>query len=226
MIVLAISLLFTLIDRWQLLQARAPACVRRVRVSANALTARCALLQRGLRMCGPQCVRHWGKAKGTARVAMRCVATARDAMRCNALQAFADLFSGSAQPWSQGGSTFMLVGAPSNRPQHARTRSYEDILLALACAQSPAHTHKHTHTHTCVCSACAVVHDKRLVDVRGLHDVHGVHRPPSVFEAARSDPSHKAHRPPALRGPLLGMRTVHRARGLRILCTVSTRRTL
>ena len=213
MIVLAISLLFTLVDRWQLLQALAPACLPRVGLPANAFTARCALRQSRLHMSGPQCVRPCGKAKGAARVVLRC----------DALQAFADLFSGSAKAWSKGGSTLMLVGAPSNRPQHARTRSYEDILLALACAQSPAHTHKHihtrvdthTHAHRCVCSACAVVYDKLLLDVRGLHDVRGVHRPPSVFEAARSDPSHKAHRPPALRGPLLGMRTACEDSGYR-----------
>ncbi len=137
MIMLAISLLFTLVERRQLLQARAPACVPRVGAAANAFIARCALLQRGVRVCGPQCVRPCGEAKGMARVALRC----------DGLQAFADLFSGSAQPWSPGGLTFMLVGAPSNCPQHAHTRSHGHILLTLACAQPPAHTHTHTHAH-------------------------------------------------------------------------------
>jgi hypothetical protein len=138
MIVLAISLLFTLVDRWQLLQALAPACMPRVGLPANAFTARCALLQSRLRMSGPQCVRPCGKAKGAARVVLRC----------DALQAFADLFSGSAKAWSKGGSTLMLVGAPSNRPQHARTRSYGHILLALAFAQPPTHRHTRTHART------------------------------------------------------------------------------
>ncbi len=52
-----VGLLVTLVDRWQLLQARAPACLPRVAVTANALTVRCALLQRGVRVCGQQCVR-------------------------------------------------------------------------------------------------------------------------------------------------------------------------
>ena len=81
MIVLAISLLFTLVDRWQLLQALAPACLPRVGLPANAFTARCALLQSRLHMSGPQCVRPCGKAKGAARVVLRC-----DALRCNALR--------------------------------------------------------------------------------------------------------------------------------------------
>ena len=78
MIMLAISLLFTLVDRRQLLQARAPPLLPHVGAAANAFIARGALSHRGLRMRGPQCV-----AKGAARVAMRCDASARVALRCN-----------------------------------------------------------------------------------------------------------------------------------------------
>jgi hypothetical protein len=90
MIVLAISLLFTLVDRRQLLQARAPACVPRVGAAANAFIARCALSHRGLRMRGPQCV-----AKGAARVAMRCIALRCVASRCNSSRCVALRCNGS-----------------------------------------------------------------------------------------------------------------------------------
>ena len=95
---------------------------------------RYALLQRGLRMCRPHCARHCGEAKGTARVAF-------------ALQAFADLFSGSAQPWGQGGSTFMLVGAPSNRLQHAHSLIRTHSARARVRTTSSTHKSPHTHTH-------------------------------------------------------------------------------
>jgi hypothetical protein len=294
MIVLAISLLLTLVDRRQLLQARAPPCLPCVGAAANAFIARGALSHRGLRMRGPQCV-----AKGAARVAMRsvarrcvalqrlafatagvalccvvlqrlalscvalqrlalrcngsrcvalrcvalqrlalrcialqrlalrCVATARDAMRCDALRC-RHLRTCTRAAHS--------LGAKAARPScswvlHRIAHSTRALAHTHNLQHTDTHTHRHTQTHTYThththahavslslrtrthahhafaCSACGVVYDKLLLDVRGLHDVHGGHRPRSVFEAARSDPSHKAHRPPALRGPLLGMRT-------------------
>ena len=182
---------------------------------------RFALLQRGLRMCGPQCVRPCGEAKGAAGVvlALRCVAMRRRHLRtCS--RAAHSLGAKAARP------SCSWVLHRIARSTH--TLAHTDTFYSRSRAHN-LHTHKSPHTHTridtlvhtlthtytrtqahahsCARSACGVVYDKLLLDVRGLHDVHGVHHPPSVFEAVRSDPTHKAHRPPLLRGPLLGMRT-------------------
>ena len=129
MLMLASSLLFTLVDRRQLLQALLCARVRASRASEGECV-HCAVL-----CCNVVC------AGEKERLALRC-----DAMRCNASQAFADLFSGSAQPWGQGGSTLILVGAPSNRPQHSHSLMRTHSARATV-RTTYTHTKAHTPTH-------------------------------------------------------------------------------
>ena len=178
---------------------------------------RFALLQRGLRMCGPQCVRPCGEAKGAAGVvlALRCVAMRRRHLRtCS--RAAHSLGAKAARPscarvlYRIAHSTECTLAhtdtfywrSRAHNLQHTRTQTH-----ALTHTHTLAGTYTHQHTHIRVRSACGVLYDKLPLYVRGLHDFHGEHHPPSAFEATWSDPAHKAHRTPLLRGPLLGMRT-------------------
>ncbi len=87
MIVLAISLLFTLVDRRQLLQARAPvACLAWERLRTRSLRA---VLCRTV-VCACADLSAWQKERLALQcVALRCVAMRRVAMRCVALQRLA-----------------------------------------------------------------------------------------------------------------------------------------
>jgi len=178
-----VGLLVTLLDRWQLLQARAPACLPRVAVTANALTARCALLQRGVRVCGPLCLRRWGQENIYTYNMCVCVCVCGCVCVCVCVCTYDSIYAYvyvhvhlRARPWGNAerkgrvalqAFSDLLSGSAYSRSQgfstfmlvgapstaRARTRSYRHILLAHTRAQPPTHTHTRV-LDVCACALC------------------------------------------------------------------------
>ena len=104
---------------------------------------RCALLQRGVRVCGPQCVRPWERRK--ERLALRCVAGIcglvlgqRTALEPRRL----DLHARGCSIELPTARTHSLTRTHS---AHARVRTTSST---HAHAHARARTHSHTHTDT------------------------------------------------------------------------------